>query len=179
MKKITLLYLLIVFASASAQDVLHIVREVDPKTGKESFYASRILSYENPITFQGLETTFLLNNLKYEYLKFHLIDIKLIGFECIDDVEVTITFENEDKMVKKSIEKMNCEGKVTCYLTAADIEKFYVLKIKKIRVTNAIDPKKITNITATFKEKDYFIKLIKAFDDREIYDKKITAAKKE
>lgn len=168
MKKLfTLLVAGISFASV-AQSELKIIHEKDDMTKKEYWHASRKLIVENKKELKAFGITFYIDKDKTGALSFDMIDAKLIGFKCVENVEFIFMFENDETLTKKSPTKFNCTGAVVSWLTPDDIDKFSRLKVKKIRATNGRDG---SSVTQELSEQDYFMKLINLLKENKITEK--------
>ena len=169
MKKIFTAFLITLCFNCIAQAPLEVIHSKDEMTDKEYWFPSRKLVVENKAELKAFAMTFYIDKDKTGIIKCDMIDAKLIGFKCLDDVTFIFMFENDEKLNKMSFVKFNCDGNAGSWLTPADVEKFSTLKVKKIRASNGKDG---TEVTGDIAESDYFIKLLSLVKEQKFTKKK-------
>jgi hypothetical protein len=168
-KKIFTGLLLTISLVSFAQKPLEILHSKDDMTNKEYWDVSRKLLIDNKTELKAFGVTFHLTKDEAGKIKADMIDAKIIGFKCVENVQFIFMFENDEKITKTSFLKFNCDGNASTWLTPNDINKFSTLKVKKIRVTNGRDGIQITGDVA---ESDYFMKLLALVNEGKVIDKK-------
>lgn len=152
-----------------AQKPLEILHSKDDMTNKEYWNVSRKLVIENKVELKAFGITFHITKDEAGKIKADMIDAKIIGFKCLENVQFIFLFDNEDKITKTSFLKFNCDGNSATWLTPNDISKFSTLKVKKIRVTNGRDGMQITGDVT---ESDYFMKLLALINEGKVKEEK-------
>lgn len=100
-------------------------------------------------------------------LSFDYIFIKTYGLgDCNENNELIIMFEDNSKIILRSVDSFNCKGSSMFELTSSDKKKLSKLKIIKIRYTNGRSYESLTYEINT----DYFIKLIRMIKNKQTFE---------
>ena len=100
-------------------------------------------------------------------LSFDYIFLKTYGLgDCNENNELIIMFEDDSKILMRSVGSFNCDGSSFYVLTGSDKKKLSKLKIKKIRYTNGRSHKSLTYELNS----DYFIKLIRMVKNKQTFE---------
>ena len=96
---------------------------------------------------------------------FSFITAQLIGLgNCVEDSEMIILFENEEKISISSWNKFNCKGNAYFSLTKKEEQMLKSLPIKTIRVRNGETYKTVTS--SDFSNPRYFIQLFNSIETK-------------
>ena len=169
MKKVLLLLVLAVSMGTFAQstntqevsDSVYIINEVDEMSGKKYTVVNKNLVVFNEGATKGFSITPFVKNNKVEMLV-----IKAVNFNgCNENDELIFLFENGERLVMKSWNKFNCEGKAYYSLDKTQINLLNSNRISKIRFTSG---KSYDNVTGEPSMSDYFIKLFAYIEESSI-----------
>jgi hypothetical protein len=142
-------------------DSVYIINEVDEMSGKKYSSVNLNLVVYNESKTKGFKITPYVkeNNVK-------MLVIKAVNFSgCNENDELIFLFENGERLVMKSWNKFNCEGKAYYNLDKDQINLLNSNKITKIRFTSG---KSYDNVTGEPSMADYFIKLFAHIEELSI-----------
>ena len=96
------------------------------------------------------------------------LDVKSVGVgSCVENDELIMLFEDDNKIKLTSWNKFNCDGNSWFKLSKSDIEIFSTKKLKKIKFTNGRTYDSITGEIAEDKQ-SYFCELFYALKVKKI-----------
>jgi hypothetical protein len=93
------------------------------------------------------------------------ITAKLIGLgNCVENNEMIILFENEEKISLKSWNDFNCKGNAYFYVTKTQLELLRNQPMKTIRVRNGSNYESVTS--SEFGNPSYYMDIIHCIDNQ-------------
>ena len=165
MKKIILTMSITMFAlfinAQEVSDSIYIINEVDEMSGKKYSSVNLNLVVYNEVKTKGFKITpFIKEN------KVAMLAIKAVNFSgCNENDELIFLFESGERLVIRSWNKFNCEGKAYYNLDKEQINLLNSNKISKIRFTSG---KSFDSVTGEPSMSDYFIKLFAHIEELSI-----------
>lgn len=145
----------------SLPDSLIILKKFDDMAGQTYYYASYNLE-----CFEENEGFYFFGYIG-KTLHYDFIHLKTYGLgDCNEKNELIIMFEDDSKIVMRSVDNFNCKGSSMYVLTGSGKKKLSKLRIKKIRYTNGRSYKSLTYELNS----DYFIKLMRMVKNKQTFE---------
>ena len=150
-------------------DSLIIMAFFDEMDGKTYYIPSSNLICYNDEIHKGFNIHPLINP---EDKKVSGLSVKMknIG-KCVENNELIILFEDDSKIILKSWNEFNCEGKAYFSISKVELRKLSSKKIRKIRVTNGCSGDSYTSDVEQ-KDQSYFIKYFRMLKNEQIFEYK-------
>lgn len=161
MKKIFLYLFLFTTINSFAQDkaldtvFLYVIK--DDLEGTQFFTPSYDMIIANKEKTEGAKLSMHLKTSG----EFSFLTAKLIGLgNCVEDSELIILFDNEEKITISSWNEFNCKGNAYFSLTKKEEELLASHELKTIRIRNGETYKSVTS--SDFSNSRYYIQLFSA-----------------
>jgi len=156
MKKILLLLTMVLaFNLLNAQDLTKTTDSMSEQT---------YWSVSNPPLYETLDGKWFYLDVyfgkddinEYGVPKITMLTAKIVGLECVENVETILLFDNGEKIKLKSWNKFNCKGNAYFNLSEDELNKVLTLPLKTVRVTNGRNYK---SFTIDCKSPEHFVKV--------------------
>jgi|688.fasta_scaffold1069633_1 hypothetical protein len=155
MKKLLLGALLLLSTLSFSQNNLKLNYEKDVMNDKEYIFLSERLlcSEDGKIGFSITPMFKIIGGV----ISYNSTSVKSVGIgHCMENDEIIFLFEDDTKLVLKSWQKFNCDGKSYFDLRGNELVNLNK-RIKAIRLTNGYKYESYTYILKTENEKNYFV----------------------
>jgi hypothetical protein len=171
MKKIMFIGLLLASISLKSQDSVYVVKVVDDMSDDSFYTPSKNMVCATTDKKTGISLSVFFDE-KNDELTIAEIKVVMINIgNCVENNELIILFENEEKIKLMSWNKFNCDGDAWFRLNDDQRELLAKNRIKKIKITNGRTYESYTHELKT--NKDYFNQLFFAAQNGKIKEEKI------
>lgn len=165
--KLIIFFFFCVNFSFAQNDSLYVIKQLDTMSDKTYIFPNRnIYVYD-----QNYNLGFIIYPFIEKDLTISNILVLMFGLgQCNENNELIILFDNEEKIIKKSWRKYNCNAETYFEFNEYDLNLIKNVPMKKIRLTNGITFANFTG-EVSLTDKSYFIKLFQLLDNKIIVEK--------
>ncbi len=152
MKKIVFIIIL----SATVSNSQKLVKYIDTMEDKTYWLVS-----DSPIYSDNDKNGFILNPaFKYPSQEpiFKGLAVEVFGWSCVEEVKLTIQFEDKSKIAIVSWNDFNCKGNAWYKFSKKEMDQLKTKPILRVRLTNGSDVTQSYTFNST--DPDYYINLV-------------------